>query len=172
MSTYQFLIVRLTRSTLAGGRLPSVKIRVPLEPFLLQATWSSYLLQAWVKGYQLCLISFSKTRDRPGLIYHTFLPFYYCRCPSRTTSCNDCVNCKVKDWYKWLVFGLVHQLPNDSFQRTGLMPCSGKLVWKQHKTNRVGCAYAAKRTLKSVTHMNDVFNSDFILRLLSVWEAF
>ena len=29
----------------------------------------------------------------------------------------------VKDWYKWLVSGLVHLLSNDPFKRTGLMPC-------------------------------------------------
>ena len=29
----------------------------------------------------------------------------------------------VKDWYKWLVSGLVHLLSNDPFSRTGLMPC-------------------------------------------------
>ena len=30
----------------------------------------------------------------------------------------------VKDWYEWLVSGLVHLLSNDPFRRTGLMPCS------------------------------------------------
>ena len=30
----------------------------------------------------------------------------------------------VKDWYKWLVFGLVHLLSNDPIKRTGLMPCN------------------------------------------------
>ena len=29
----------------------------------------------------------------------------------------------VKDWYEWLVSGLVHLLSNDPFRRTGLMPC-------------------------------------------------
>ena len=29
----------------------------------------------------------------------------------------------IKDWYKWLVSGLVHLLSNDPFKRTGLMPC-------------------------------------------------
>ena len=29
----------------------------------------------------------------------------------------------VKDWYKWLVSGLVHLLSNYPFKRTGLMPC-------------------------------------------------
>ena len=124
-------IVRVTRSMLAGSRLPSVKIRVSL-PFLLRATWSSYLLQVWVmfgsKGIH-CAWFFSETRDTLGLIYHTFLSFHYCRCPSRTSSwklklCKGttvwkvCEYCNVKDWYKWLVLGLVHQLPNDSFQRT------------------------------------------------------
>ena len=30
----------------------------------------------------------------------------------------------VKDWYEWLVSGLVHLLSNDPFRRTGLMPCT------------------------------------------------
>ena len=30
----------------------------------------------------------------------------------------------VKDWYEWLVSGLVHFLSNDPFRRTGLMPCT------------------------------------------------
>ena len=30
----------------------------------------------------------------------------------------------VKDWYKWLVSGLVHLLSNDPFKRAGLMPCT------------------------------------------------
>ena len=30
----------------------------------------------------------------------------------------------VKDWYKWLVSGLVYLLSNDPFRRTGLMPCT------------------------------------------------
>ena len=86
-STYQFLIVRATRSTLAGGRLPSVKIRVPLS-FPLRATWSScYYRFGSCLGQRVSIVLdfFSKTRDRPGLILHTFLPFYYRRCPSRTT---------------------------------------------------------------------------------------
>ena len=32
----------------------------------------------------------------------------------------------VKDWYEWLVSGLVHLLSNDPFRRTGLMPCTLK----------------------------------------------
>ena len=40
----------------------------------------------------------------------------------------------VKDWYEWLVSGLVHLLSNDPFRRSGLMPCIGwhgkqDLVW-------------------------------------------
>ena len=31
----------------------------------------------------------------------------------------------VKDWYEWLVTGLVHLLSNDPFRRSGLMPCTG-----------------------------------------------
>ena len=30
----------------------------------------------------------------------------------------------VKDWYEWLVSGLVHLLSNDPFRRSGLMPCT------------------------------------------------
>ena len=43
-----------------------------------------------------------------------------------------CEFCNIKDWFKWLVFRLVHQLPNDLLQRTGLMPC--KTVWLQEET--------------------------------------
>ena len=135
--TYQFLIVRVTRSMLAGGRLPSVKIRVPL-PFPLWATWPScYYRFGSCLGQRVSVVLdfFPETRDRPGLILHTFLPFYYRRCPSRTTGwklklCKVtiewkvCEFCNNKDWFKWLVFCLVHQLPNDLLQRTGLMPCT------------------------------------------------
>ena len=34
----------------------------------------------------------------------------------------------VKDWYEWLVSGLVHLLSNDPFRRMGLMPCRTLLV--------------------------------------------
>ena len=64
---------------------------------------------------------FPETGDRPGIILHAFLPFYYRRCPSRTTGwklklCKVtiewkvCEFCHIKDWFKWLVFRLVHQL--------------------------------------------------------------
>ena len=61
MSTYQFLIVRVTRSTLAGGRLPSVKIRVPL-PFPLRATWSSCYYRFGSKGIHRTGFFFRNTR--------------------------------------------------------------------------------------------------------------
>ena len=35
----------------------------------------------------------------------------------------------VKDWYEWLVSGLVHLLSNDPFRRSGLMPCRPISHW-------------------------------------------
>ena len=37
----------------------------------------------------------------------------------------------VKDWYKWLVSGLVHLLSNDLFRRTGLVPCNDPVSLNQ-----------------------------------------
>ena len=46
---------------------------------------SSCVWDKWIQvgTYTTVLDFFSETRDGPGLILHTFLPFYHRRCPSR-----------------------------------------------------------------------------------------
>ena len=68
-SAYQFLIVRVTHSTLAGGRLPSVKIRVPL-PFPLRATWSSCYYRFGSKGIHCTWFFFRTTRQNGSHFTH------------------------------------------------------------------------------------------------------
>ena len=68
-SAYQFLIVRVTHSTLAGGRLPSVKIRVPL-PFPLRATWSSCYYRFGSKGIHCTWFFFQTTRQNGSHFTH------------------------------------------------------------------------------------------------------
>ena len=68
MSTYQFLIVKVTRSTLAGGRLPSVKIRV-LLPFPLQATCINPIIDPQLPQEQAGLVK--AINRRPGYSTNT-----------------------------------------------------------------------------------------------------
>ena len=81
MYTYQFLIVRVTRSTLADS--PQLK-----SEFHFRFRFGSLdhlAITGLGQRVSIVLDFFSETRDRPGLILHTFLPFYYRRCPSRMT---------------------------------------------------------------------------------------
>ena len=52
----------------------------------------------------------------------------------------------VKDWYKWLVSGLVHLLSNNQFKRTGLMPCS---KWQTSRDKKTRNPSQCRRNLRS-----------------------
>ena len=63
----------------------------------------------------------------------------------------------VKDWYEWLVSGLVHLLSNDPFRRSGLMPCTHveavqKQLWQSLTESSGFLSYSVGRS--DVTDLN------------------